>query len=80
MSRRPNTTTSNWLKAKYGQEIRPWERMVYFKNDDELFKVLPATITYKYFKVDDQKGKKVAERVTHRKLEILKPEKYRGIR
>lgn len=80
MLRRPNMKSSDWLSSKYGQEIRPWECLVHFNSAGETIKEFPATITYKYFKQDDSKHRKIGERVAHRKIEIRKPENYHGAR
>jgi hypothetical protein len=80
MSRRPTTSQNTWIKKKYGKDIRPWESIIYFNNNHEVLKELPATITYKYSKYDENRGKKESERTNLRKFEVLKPEGYRGLR
>lgn len=67
-----------WLLSKYGREVTPWECTIRVNSSEKKFLKYPAAITYQYFIVNEKNGQREVEKINPRRLEIQKPETYKG--
>ena len=77
MVKAPFRGNQDWLQSKFGTKVQPWEYSIKISSHDKLIEKLPFDIKYRYT-IENTNGRRIAERMGVRKLEIQKPETYKG--